>query len=478
MIYYGSTDPVELSNLTPLLDNVRSFIDTYITTNDFREFYRRSWSIDGSQNFNTLPDDWPYHPIKLDSLFWPVGASSWAVGHYLVTDSTLKRIRAQAYAGGTYHSLPLKIDDGMGGVISPSMWMLSARPISQIVPPISYTAIPPDCDGVYLLTLVDDRYYWQSLRVSLLVDNSSTWADVLTMLKDVVSFTNDTPNAAYLQPSTALWGTDLPFSLVMDSVAYTLGMRVIRTLTGSVKMINAGTSRTQFSANLSVYTNRLAGGRFAFDNTTTVNDLIAEAPSSVKVVFQQANFSVTSTPAGLGLTDYAGYTGNGQTRQFLVNTNGFSSFGIVLSSHVLMTTLAQQIATDYYRWLIPGLDMVLAGVAPWTGEAHSFMTQWEHSLAKDLCTTRLLKGRDDGQNINEAWFAEKGSTPPAVPPPPVTEINYSTIENFTTPFDGQLYFNTYDQNIYFRFGGVWFILCPCGKQATSLWWCLLPPPAY
>src|SRR5579864_8807909 len=131
MIYYAS---VPLANLTEYQPGVRERIERFISTLDVRECYRTQWpaGLHSQQTFNLPAGNFPYHAPKLGSLFWPAGAWNWAIGHFLVTDSSLQSIRQPAYSQGTLHALPFRIDDGMGGVMQTNLFMLPPRPIFQI----------------------------------------------------------------------------------------------------------------------------------------------------------------------------------------------------------------------------------------------------------------------------------------------------------------------------------------------------------
>src|SRR5258707_1347925 len=88
-------------------------------------------------------------PIKLGTLYWPTGASRWAVGYFLASAGEIGSIRQKVYASGSYVTQPLVMDDGKRKITT-NLWMLPPRRLAQL----------PNYNGLYLLTLVDDRYFW------------------------------------------------------------------------------------------------------------------------------------------------------------------------------------------------------------------------------------------------------------------------------------------------------------------------------
>ncbi len=227
-------------------------------------------------------------PIKLGSLYWPVGASRWAQGHFLATESQLADIRT---AGGLLAARTLTIDDGTKS-ISTAMYALPPRPLTQIPPDgdtarLSKWTLPVEFDAgagepLYLLTLVDDRYYWWhrvtpgandlAIVEGLQVVGGSTfgslwsWQDVFDALAGGLGITiyADTINAAYLYPPAALASFQEFLPLVLDLAAFSVGHRVVRQLDGTVKTQSATTARTAMQAQIDAHKDRrLAGGQMS-----------------------------------------------------------------------------------------------------------------------------------------------------------------------------------------------------------------------
>jgi hypothetical protein len=413
-------DEVDLANATLRHLGVIEHIQRLISTWDVREFYRNCWpaGLAPTSSFQLPDDSWPYQPIQLDCLYWPQGASSWAVGHFLATDDELSRIRPNAYTGNTLNPLPLMFADGIDGVslgnfMQTDLYMLAPRPLTQIA----------GCEGLWLITLVDDRFFWWQFNpINLNILSTTTWQQVLSTLKTVVPFTSEAVPSAYLSPSQVLNTPFGSFPALLDTVAYCIGQRVVRKLDGSVHLISTATSRARVTSNLSTFvinqpaagqlqSGQVAGGSFLLTNAAG-NDLNSELPSAVSLAFERFN-SPTGSPwietvtlLSLALSEYSGMAGNGQIRSFDDTAGAYFAGGASPINRPALMALAKQAATDYYQWRSPGLDLVIGAPRPWDGEAHSQMVVWEQSLAKGTLTTRILRGPDTVQQLYHAYVIQ------------------------------------------------------------------------
>ena len=165
--------------------------------------------------------------IRINSLYWPTGATRWGVGHFLATtrqkEQILKELNWQISGGTSLSSgIPARTgrlelgEMGDGGArIFTRMFLLPPRPITprNIVEAVAYresfdsdngldrlpnpapgmvghekvfqatTDNPDPIDGLWLLPLVDVRYWWQFYAVS---DHwiGDTWEDTFSFLAD------------------------------------------------------------------------------------------------------------------------------------------------------------------------------------------------------------------------------------------------------------------------------------------------------
>lgn len=194
----------------------------------------------------------PPGPVRVGRLHWPVGASRFAVGHYVVSTPRLDAIRNAVYPSATgYVAGDLVLDGGNGPKVTAPMWLLPPRPLAQV----------GDAPGMWLLTLVDERYFWWRKATS--VAAQATWEDLYAAVGTAlgVTITVDTIPAAYLAPPADLAGRYAALPVLLDGIAASVGQRIVRHFAGYVTAQNAGSARTSWLASRTTHAARvLAGG--------------------------------------------------------------------------------------------------------------------------------------------------------------------------------------------------------------------------
>ena len=89
--------------------------------------------------------------LKINTLWWPTGASRWAIGLYLCSRESLQVIRGALSASGSA-VLSLSEAETGGTAIETEMFLLPPRPLTSP----GNTAN----ERLFLLPLVDARYFW------------------------------------------------------------------------------------------------------------------------------------------------------------------------------------------------------------------------------------------------------------------------------------------------------------------------------
>jgi hypothetical protein len=334
-----------------------------------REFDHPSYFAGG---IDVLPIPYPpsREPPRIGVLHWPTGASRWATCHLLATGDQLARV--QRVAGS---SLSLVISDGSRSVTAP-MYRLGARPVSQ----------RGDGHELYLLTLVDDRYWWwYAGNGALSLFGSMSWPDLLsTLFTDlgVDSPTIDTIDAGYGSPDPARWsvGTQ-PIPLLIDAVCKTVGLRCTRSLGGSVRCINYTNAAAADSSQWTTYKYEvIAGGRAAN------SEAALGVPAAVAVRFVGPGaYQTTKSLADLAIPDFGGATG------------AAGKVGAVAADPLTLAPVAQQLnyvtpaATDYFRWQLSLTDATFRGVRNWAPTGLEDCLEWVSGT--DDILTRVLRSR-------------------------------------------------------------------------------------
>lgn len=337
-------------------------------------------------------------PVSPHTLYWPTGATRWAIGYFLATDQDLAQIRPQVYgqAGGMYQAQPLVMGDGTNAITA-SLFMLPSRPLSYA----------PGGNQLYLLTLVDLRYYWYELAgVVSVTAGTTTWAQLYQSLGTILGVTinADPVNANYLTPDGSFTTNYEDAPVLLDACAWSCGQRVVLGLDGTVHAYNVTTSQTSVANQLALGYPVKAGGVFALTPGSfasaggQTSDLAPILPAGITVTYPKAvdnhlqtppaQDAYTATLAGLNLADFAGVSPHGGSRVYHDTAVANYHAGSPTNATQLQN-LTNQIATDAYRYAASRLDVVFNGVVPWTPEGLSDSIEWYHGT--DGCATRVTR---------------------------------------------------------------------------------------
>ncbi len=180
--------------------------------------------------------------VRLGVLSWPTGARRFAVGHYLATGNQVDAIRTSLGVSGVVGPGNLTLDDGKRSV-SASMWMLPVRPLVQI----------DGANGLNLITLVDDRFFWWQRRDHIdVIPGTTNWTDLYTSIGTALGTTIqvDGISADYLQPGREMTSRYDAIPILLDAVALCCGQRIVRDFLGNVRAMNVESSQAIQDTNL------------------------------------------------------------------------------------------------------------------------------------------------------------------------------------------------------------------------------------
>ncbi len=384
MISYGGVYLCDdEADLAPLGDS--------LSLADLRDFARRTWP----GRLASL--GWPWLEAEtrpmLNRLVWPQGASRWAMGWFVADDTILAALRPLAYSGGTLNVLPLVLDDGGTSVKAP-MYLLPPRPIYGVTGE----------DALYLLCLVDQRYFWW--EKAAVVSALSSWAGLFSALGTALglTITVDAIDSAYLTPPGDFNTQYEYLPPQLDAAARSVGKKVYVGLDGSVSVIGPATAKANFlggqAGTLGQAPQLTAGGLIDLTNDQS-SDLAGVLPASVTVVFPGADANgaptgqnvasvVTLASLAASLPQYGGAA---------TNPNSHVLYSSVLSGSgntAQIASYAQAAARDWYAWQQAREDEALAGVWPWAPGAMEDRIEW--SLRGGSFWTRVQR-----PPWNERW---------------------------------------------------------------------------
>lgn len=378
-------------------ESLRSWIAQNIDVAELWQFTTFWWP---GKNLSHLPFRPPAIPrkVELNTLWWPTGASRFAVGWFLADQPILDAIRAYVYEDPTettegqsreddYRAADLVIDDGYSSVTA-EMWMLPPVPLQQT-----------GADGFYLVPLVDERYFWWYRAAAISVDGgTTTWEQLYADIADAlgIALDVDAVEAAYLTPSATLGTQYESLPLLLDAVAYSTGRRIVRDLDGTVRAWNPASSLTQAALSIAAVEDKLAGGLLSI--SATGYDETPQVPASVTVtafrtdagVLSQDLHAETVTLLSLALPEFDGIIG-------FVGSRVFHTSAVALypgpSNAAALASLAQQVARDWYLWQAARVSLALVGYPGWTLTGLDDALLLRHEMGQVF--TRVLRASYD-----------------------------------------------------------------------------------
>ena len=399
----------------------------------------------------------PSSLTKIGEWYYPVGASRWSVFRGLMTSRMVKEVlritQGRNPATLTMKCVPISANNTSGAegyyTLQSPMYLLPPRPLGECGFP---GATSSKFDGLYLVTLVDERYFGQYASVQIHIDQSTTWSSLVVFLSESLGYpVNFPPTFADVygkpDPDSPLWTNYENASFLLDSVANNVGCSVVRSLQGTIDLFQHGYSRTVTYENRNRLppVTRLAGGDlFQSGTNTAAGDLTASInavlPDYISVLFPKYVYGpgaprfldprggasrpsawyelsyhdvysvdVPLLSGGLNLSGQAGIQVSGASPSFGSGITGV--IGIAPSLHTTakalysgeihasgdplnlsgIRSLAMQVASDYFsRQVSAALDEVYPGTYAWTPEGiHDII--WTYSERSYLASTRVMR---------------------------------------------------------------------------------------
>lgn len=337
-------------------------------------------------------------PIKVNSLWWPNGASRFATFHGLLDSTQLALIRTATSNGAS--AATLKMNDGIDGhEITPSLFMLPPRPLGDC------PGVPSTLSSLFLLTLVDARFFfWFKSADITVTGGTTTWANLLTSIDSALGTSTSVGPYTTLKPSENLTSHYEYLPLLLDAVAHNTGGRVVRSLAGAVTIQAPDDAKTSQDAQLEDWPKE-AGGLFYLDPTAVAanRDFGVMVPATVRVTFGKVTtsgerldgvYSETKTLASLSLTSYYGaYTGKAGDVK-LYTDDAYAIYDDELdgtpNNASDLQTLATAMATAFYKFMAGRQSTRFGGIVPYTPEALSDSIEWVYEAGN--CYTLVQRG--------------------------------------------------------------------------------------
>jgi hypothetical protein len=449
------------------------------------------------RNLGAIAFAWrPEASVDIGEFFYPNTASRWARFRGLATSSMVKAMVAATNGGqnaATFavQNVPMMGNpSALGYSFQTQLYMLPPRPIGE------NPATPGGINnGLYAVTLVDERYYWPGIPATLRINQTTTWTALIAAISTVLGVpisTQSAIEAVYGQPEpdSQLWcNTENP-AVLLDAIGYNIGRILVRNLDGSYTYVTATESAATVQANrgMAAKVQRLAGGEiFASGTALPAGDLTADqnavVPNSVLVTFPQYivgndpvphfvnaryqnqrpscwyeeshggvwGWQVPITSGGPLVLAKAPPALSGvymdsvhTTAKAMYSGEAFAYSGNPPMNASGLISLAGQLAVNRYSWQVAtALDEVYPGTVAWQPDGLHSIT-WTWSQRRRLASTRVLRDHWNVRvtELQHSAIALSGYTnvPQGVGGPSVAQSwrdSFSGFVSQSTPWTGQ-----------------------------------------
>lgn len=382
--------------------------------------------------------------VKVGEWYYPTTAQRFSIFRGLATSSMAKSMLSTT--GGTkqatfiMQAVPVVAFNAGSYKLSTSMYMLPPRPLGE--------EADKKFDGLFLITLVDERFYFGGSPVTLRPTATTTWDALITQCASALGISPivySTIPAAYgqPQPDSPLWCNFENAAILLDAIATNVGKVVVRNFDGTYSLKTYAESQSQVVTNRGTNVVRVAGGDlFNSGNLLVAGELTkgrnAVIPASVTVTFPKYVYgadpvphflnprttsgrqsvwyeagvgdvhAVTVTPASggpnvSGLQGVSNITVRTDAKA-LYATEALARSGIAPTNISGLTALAMRVAGDRYDSVVAAaLDEVYPGTLAWTPEGiHDIV--WTYSEKAGLASTRAMRQEWNTQ-IEEGQYA-------------------------------------------------------------------------
>ncbi len=181
---------------------------------------------------------------RIGTWFYPYGMSRWSVYRGLMAASAVAAVGDQYQTNGPHN--PLTFTMAANGVsLSSPMFPLPPQPLATG----DYAL-----DGLFLVTLVDERYFKRHQYFTQgLGDITLSWATGVEVLRSHLGITLESlgsVDSAYgtPEPDSALFGSCSSAAVLFDVLAANIGRHVVRKMDGTYKLQPHATARTTAEA--------------------------------------------------------------------------------------------------------------------------------------------------------------------------------------------------------------------------------------
>lgn len=368
--------------------------------------------------------------VRIGDFYYPPTASRYAIFRGLASSSIVAAMKVAAGGGIVPQPFVMTCNPNSPTpftqhTITTNMFMLPPRPISE-----------GNHEGLYIVTLVDERFWFGGTPLTLHPTVSSTWTSLIQQAVTALGITLTIPviSSVYGIPEldSQLWMNIESAGYVLDTLAANIGCEVVRNLDGTYKLQSPSTAYPIAQANRGTANTvvRVAGGdmfasgtylpagdltlfrqtvvplsvtvsfpKYVYGNDPIPHFLNPRAQGGARTAWAEQSYgdvytiTVPITSGGLfvsGLTGTSTQTIH-ETAKAYYPTELSAVSGNIPDNNSGLTALALQVVKDRYDALVlDGLDEVYDGIYNWVPEGiHDIV--WTYSEAKKRVSTRVMR---------------------------------------------------------------------------------------
>lgn len=422
-------------------------LESWINTN-FSQKYTDSFQVFSGDFCGFFPQTFPSGgETRLNTLVWPRDASRWSYGHFLATTTMVEAINLGvdalyvsgggsgsgwcsgsgvsgsgvssgqcAYSGSGASGSNL---DGAllkmgtpGATVNCKMFMLPPTPIARI--PWNRSASCAEAlEGLWLITLVDDRFWWNMRSVTFGSILGGDWDDMFSsMLQSIGTATGTIQTSAPYglmpaQLAEAPWQGQM--AQLFDCYLYQTQKRLIKSLTGEYRIVGPELAKQLLVVNASSDFPITAGGGSRMSPLVAwANPLFAEAISLLPVIpWKECQDLRHILPRGISFIKKDGSS--------LTLDNPFASPAAanrykVFGAKIPFTNdYFAAFTRDWFEWRRSHFEATIPGIHGWN--LTGFEDYVEYHYGSTLSYTRVVKDKANDLTGVLGWcLCESGFT--------------------------------------------------------------------
>lgn len=326
-------------------------------------------------------------PPRINQLYWPTGASRWARGYFIATKTDADAIATRC---GEEIDLVARVNDH---TTTFKVYALTPRAVSCVD--------DSEHDNLYLIPVVDKRYWWQFRSYGDMgKPDIDSWSGLISHIggRLGVSITLDSVDSSYLAPDPDEFTRRYDnAATLLDAASHSIGQRVVHQFDGTVRSIGWTDSASEYGNNLST---RTPWWKIAGDE-----EILQPIPESVTAVFPKTFCGIPSCdreyyPINVLASQHTSQCTAVSTEKTIHSTAwaNYTPSGSSPINLAELTSLAGAIARDYFAGTEEYYDHTFVGLKDWyfTGyDDHALISFGTEDETPEVTVSTFISSEDE-----------------------------------------------------------------------------------